>query len=143
MNRDAALQKWFGGAVHDWEIPIKDGVAMEPVRKDALIPAYPSAHVPDNATLPYLTYDAAYGNFESGPVAVTVNMWFHVSCADIPNAAARELSVALGCGGARIPCDDGVIWLKRGVPFSRTLPTEDPNLKLCYVNLTAESLTVN
>lgn len=143
MNKDAALHRWLSSAVHDWEIPLTDGVALEPVRKNALLPAYPSAAVPDNAALPYLTYDASYGNFESGSVPVTVNMWFHTACVDIPDAAALELSGAVGFGGVRIRCDNGCIWLKRGTPFSRTMPTDDPNLKLCYVNLVAEFLTVN
>ena len=143
MKKNEALKQWFSRAVHNWEIPIADGAALSPVRTDTLLSAYPSANVPDNALLPYLTYDAAYGSWESGPVAVTVNMWFHTSSVDIPDAAAMELSQAIGYGGVRIPCDEGCVWIKRGAPFSRTMPTEDPNLKLCYINLTMESLTVN
>lgn len=143
MTKEVALRKWLSNAVHDWEIPVVDGIAMEPVQKAVLLPAYPSAAVPDDAMLPYLTFDAAYGDFESGSVPVTVSMWFHTASLDIPDAAARELSGAVGYGGARIRCDEGCIWLTRGSPFSKIVPTEDPNLRLCYVNLTAEFLTVN
>ena len=143
MTKDEALQSWFASAVHNWEIPVADGVAKSPVRTDSPLAAYPSASVPDDAVLPYLTYDTAYSSWELAPVAVTVNLWFHTSSVDVPDAAARELSKAVGYAGARIPCDNGYIWLKRGAPFSKTLPIEDPNLKLCHINLTAEFLTVD
>lgn len=143
MTKDKALYRWLNNAVHNWEVPITDGAASDPVKTDAFIPAYPSTSVPDNAALPYLTYDAPDAAFDGGPVSMTLYLWFRTKFETVPNAAVRELSETLGYGGARIPCDNGVIWLLRGTPFSRPVPEPERYLKGRYVNITAQYLTTN
>ena len=106
--------------------------------------AYAASAVPDDATLPYLTYDFITSAWDGGEVGLTVNMWFSTTSEKEPNAAVDKLSKAIGLGGVQLPCDDGVIWLKRGSPWAQSLTDEtDKTIKRRYINVTAEYLTIN
>ena len=101
MTKGAALQQFFG----------------------QFMTAYASNAVPDDAVLPYLTYDAVFDAWGGGAVSLTVNMWFHTTT---------------------LPVDGGLIWLKRGSPFCQSLADDtDKNLKRRYINVTAEFLCLN
>ena len=105
MTKGAALQQFFG----------------------QFMTAYASNAVPDDAVLPYLTYDAVFDAWGGGAVSLTL-----------------ELSDALGIGGVTLPVDGGLIWLKRGSPFCQSLADDtDKNLKRRYINVTAEFLCLN
>lgn len=123
MTKGAALYRFFSGFC---------------------MPAYPSASVPDDAKLPYLTYDLVTGAWGGEPVSLTVNFWFYTDSEAVPNAKAQELSEAIGLGGKILRCDGGYIWLKRGSPWCQSLSDEtSPTIKRRYINVTAEYLTEN
>ena len=122
MTKGAALQSFF----------------------NSIMPSYAESSVPDNATLPYLTYELITSSWNGGEVGLTVNMWFRTTSEKEPNAAVDKLSKAIGLGGVQLPCDDGVIWLKRGSPWAQSLTDEtDKTIKRRYINVTAEYLTLN
>ncbi len=120
MTKDAALQAWFS----------------------QFMPAYPEASVPEDATLPWLTYELQTAAWGDGETPLTVNLWFYTESEAGPNAKAQELSAAVGRSGVLLPCDGGAIWLKRGSPWCQNIRDEnDKNIKRRYINLTAEYLT--
>ena len=122
MTKGAALQSFF----------------------DGIMTSYAASAVPDDATLPYLTYELITNAWDGGEVGLTVNMWFRTTSEKEPNAAADKLSKAIGFGGVLLHCDDGVIWLKRGSPWAQSLADEtDKTIKRRYINVTAEYLTLN
>ena len=122
MTKDKALHAWFS----------------------QFLPAYPTSNVPDDAVFPWLTYELITGAFDSGEIAMTVNLWFHTESEAVPNKKAQEIADAIGMGGAIIPCDGGYIWLKRGSPWCQNIADEsDNNIKRRYLNVTAEYLTTN
>lgn len=122
MTKGAALQAFFGG----------------------IMTAYAASAVPDDATLPYLTYDLITSAWGDSEVGLTVNMWFRTTSEKEPNAAVDKLSKAIGLGGVQLPCDDGIIWLKRGSPWAQSLTDEtDKTIKRRYINVTAEYLTMS
>ena len=122
MTKGAALQSFF----------------------DGIITYYDASAVPDDATLPYLTYDLITSAWNGGEVGLTVNMWFRTTSEKEPNAAVDKLSKAIGLGGVFLHCDDGVIWLKRGSPWAQSLTdATDKTIKRRYINVTAEYLTLN
>ena len=122
MTKGAALQSFF----------------------DSIMTSYAASSVPENATLPYLTYDFITSAWDGGEVGLTVNLWFYTTSEAIPNAKAQELSDAIGYGGVTIPCDGGFIWLKRGSPWCQNVRDDtDPNIKRRYINVTAEYMTLN
>ena len=106
--------------------------------------AYAASAVPNDVTFPYLTYELITSAWDGGEVGLTVNMWFRTTSEKEPNEAVDKLSNAIGLGGVQLPCDDGVIWLKRGSPWSQSLTDEtDKTIKRRYINVTAEYLTFN
>ena len=122
MTKGAALQSFF----------------------DSIMTSYAASSVPDDATLPYLTYELITSAWNGGEVGLTVNMWFRTTSEKEPNTAVDKLSKAIGLGGVFLHCDDGVIWLKRGSPWAQSLTdATDKTIKRRYINVTAEYLTLN
>lgn len=122
MTKGAALQSFF----------------------DSIMTSYAASSVPENATLPYLTYELITSAWNGGEVGLTVNMWFRTTSEKEPNAAVDKLSKAIGLGGVFLHCDDGVIWLKRGSPWAQSLAdATDKTIKRRYIIVTAEYLTLN
>lgn len=120
MTKDKVLYRWF----------------------NQFMTAYPSTSVPKDIQFPYLTYDLTLDNWLGGEVGLTVQMWFHTENEAKPNAAAEELSRAIGMGGVVLPCDGGYIWLKRGTPWCVAATDQaNPSVKLRQINVTAEYLT--
>ncbi len=110
---------------------------------NGVMTAYPSAAVPDDAAMPYLTYTYSEGFFGDAPQSLTVNIYARTeSEADI-NALAKKLADAIGRGGHLVACDEGAIWLKRGTPWCQNAPYDDRSIKRRYINVSAEFLTID
>lgn len=106
--------------------------------------AYPASSVPDDVIFPYLTYELVTDNWEGGEVGLTVNLWYYTESEAIPNAMVQQISETIGYGGITLPCDGGMVWIKRGSPFAQSLPDDTaPGIKRRYMNITAEYLTLN
>lgn len=108
------------------------------------IPAYAASSVPDQATFPYLTYDLVLGEWGQPEVNMPVNVWYRTDSEALPNAKVREISQAIGMGGITLPCDGGMLWVKKGSPWAQavTVEGEDEKVKRRYVNINIEYLTV-
>lgn len=106
------------------------------------IPAYPSTSVPDDAQLPYITYDfidGAYGDV----VHMLVNMWFRTFSEKVPNDKVQELSDAIGANGVMLTCDQGAMRVYRGTPFAQVARDPDDTIKRRYINIDVMYLTEN
>jgi hypothetical protein len=108
------------------------------------IHAYAASSVPDQATFPYLTYDLVLGEWGQPEVNVPVNVWYRTDSEALPNAKVREISQAIGMGGVTLPCDGGMLWVKKGSPWAQavTVEGEDEKVKRRYVNINIEYLTI-
>lgn len=103
---------------------------------------YRDTAVPDDAELPYGTYNYVEDVYGGSMVAITVNLWFRTESEAIPDEKVDELSAKLGYDGALIPCDEGYIWLNRGSPFCQSFSDEtDSSIKRRYINIIADYLT--
>lgn len=107
------------------------------------IPAYAASSVPDQATFPYLTYVLVVGEWGQPEVNMPVNVWYRTDSEAIPNAKVREISQAIGMGGITLPCDGGMLWVKKGSPWAQamTIEGEDEKVKRRYININIEFLT--
>ena len=131
MTKAAALKKWFHNAV--------PGLKFYP---ETAVPSKLHGDTED-AAFPYGTYTPSYSAWDDGEASVTVNLWFHGRDEAPANAAAQALSNAIGQSGVTVPCDGGLIWLKRGTPFSQAVQDDDPDIKRRYINITAEYITID
>lgn len=103
------------------------------------ITAYPSNAVPNDTTFPWLTYTTPVGY--DGDVSAEVNLWYHTESEATPNKKASEIAEAIGVGGVTIPYDEGLIWIKRGNPFSNALTdANDATIKRRQINVIYEYL---
>ena len=108
------------------------------------VPAYASTSVPDQAAFPYITYDLVVGEWMGVEVNVPVNVWYRTESEALPNAKVREMSSVIGAGGVTVPCDGGMLWVKKGSPWAQamTVEGEDDKVKRRYVNINVEFLTI-
>ena len=107
------------------------------------IAAYPDSAVDNDATLPRLTYTAAFDSIGS-QVSIPVNLWYRTESELVPTAKAQEISDYIGNGGLLLKCDGGYIWVTRGSPFCQSMVNEDDlTIKRRYINVIAEFLTDN
>lgn len=117
-------------------------VALQSFMEGFGLSAYPSSSVPEDTVFPWLTYTPIFGAWEDGETNIEVNLWYRTESERIPNAKAQEISQAIGMGGVKLKCDEGIIWLKRGLPFVQSLSDEtDDMIKRRYINISAEYLT--
>ena len=107
------------------------------------IPAYASTSVPDGRPFPYLTYDLVLNDWDGGEAVMVVNVWYRTESEAIPNAKVREVYQAIGDGGVTLPCDGGMLWLKRGTPWAQAVSDgTDDKVKRRYLNIDVEYLTI-
>ena len=100
MTKDKALHAWFS----------------------QFLAAYPTSNVPEDAVFPWLTYELITGSWESGEIAMTVNLWYYTESEAVPNAKAQEIADAIGMGGAFVPYDGGPILRHHAEPRFSQLP---------------------
>lgn len=91
--------------------------------------------------LPYITYSAVTGDFNSD-VQISGSLWYSgYSWADADKKAA-EIDGALAHGGKLIAYTDGRLWIRRGTPFAQHMADEnDDTIRRIYINLTAEYIS--
>ena len=82
-------------------------------------PAYDENTVPDDATLPYITYSVNVGDITSGPVTTQASLWYRSMSWKEITEKSDEIRNHLGIGGVMIEHDDGAIWIKRGNTFAQ------------------------
>lgn len=105
------------------------------------IDAYDANTVPDDASLPYITYNEILASFDS-PVTLTATIWYRSnSWVDISRKAeeiARFVSE-----GYLLPVDEtGFLWVTEGTPFAqRRSDSSDSSVRGIYIILNAEFLT--
>ena len=105
--------------------------------------AYEENTVPSDATFPYITYQLVTDSFDR-EIPLTASIWYRSESWAGINAKTEEISQKISRGGKIIPCDGGVIWLKRGQPFAQNMGDESDNLiKRKYLNITAEFMTAD
>lgn len=105
--------------------------------------AYEENTVPTDADFPYITYQLVTDSFDR-EIPITASIWYRSESWAGINAKTEEISQTISRGGKIIPCDGGVIWLKRGQPFAQSMGDESDDLiKRKYLNITAEFMTAD
>ena len=97
------------------------------------IPAYTEYNVPDEATLPYITYQLVQPEWiDSGTLYARV--WYRSTSLAGISAKVNQISEAVG-RGVTIPFENGCVMLNKGTPWAQEMPMEgDTTLKVVYLN---------
>ena len=101
------------------------------------IDVYDENSVPDDATMPYITYSLSYDGFDNS-VNLSASVWYNSTSWAAPTAKAHEIDSRIGDGGLVIPTDNGAVWITQGSPFYQRLGDADKNIKRIYFNINVE-----
>lgn len=86
--------------------------------------AYDATSVPDDAQMPYITYEALVDDF--GNVTYqTASLWYHSTSWSSITEKEQQIAGALKHGGKMVPFLDGSMWIQKGTPWAQRL--SDPN----------------
>lgn len=98
------------------------------------IPAYPEYAVPDDAQLPYITYETKEPAWRDTAL-YTVRVWYRDTSFEAISRKVDEISNAIG-EGCTFALENGFIWLFKDELFMQMQPTdEDDLLKVAYLSM--------
>lgn len=102
------------------------------------IPAYDELTVPDDAVLPYITYETTTDDF-GNMLSLSASVWYRsTSWADITHKA-DEIGSRLGRGGKMLDFDGGAVWISKGTPWQRRMADpDDDTVRRIVLNLNVE-----
>jgi len=101
------------------------------------IDAYDENTVPENASLPRITYDVAEGDFDYN-TAMNASIWDRSTSWATVEQLKDRISERLKNGGCQIRYDDGIIWIKKGSPFAQRMGDSDDTIRRIVLNIEAE-----
>lgn len=119
MDKEQALQSFFAGFG---------------------IPAYDENTVPDNASLPRITYQVITDNFGAQNV-ITASIWDRSKSWKGVTDILHDIENLLGYGGHTVKYDGGMIWLCRGMPFAQRMGDTDDSIRRIVINVQVEYLS--
>ena len=100
--------------------------------------AYDENSVPENAELPYITYEVASDDFDN-QLLLTASLWYRESSWKNVQEKALQIEEYIGKGGQRIDYDNGCMWIWKASPFSqRAGDTNDDLIRRIIINITVE-----
>lgn len=104
------------------------------------VKAYDESSVPDNAVMPYITYNMATDSLDN-VVSLYANLWYRdTSWKAITKLSEQIAERVKGKGYELKTFDGGYIYLTGGTPFAQRIPDESGDIKRIYINIQAEFL---
>lgn len=106
------------------------------------MPAYDESSVPEDAVMPYITYNVATGSIND-VLPLSATLWYRSSSWEAISKKSEEIARRIAEDGFYIhDVDGGYLWLTKGSPFAQRIQTEnDSMIRRIYINITAEYLT--
>ena len=97
------------------------------------LPAYVENTVPDDAQLPYITYELREP--EAGEQSsLTARVWYYDTGLAAITEKVDEIKAAVR-DGASLPVENGAVWLWPDEQFCQFQPPDEPKLKIAYLML--------
>ena len=105
------------------------------------LPAFDENTVPDDAEMPYITYEAKTSNLDH-PVYLSGQIFYFSSSWASICKKADEIEDYIWYGFKIIPCDGGYLYITKGSPFSQKMdePSND-SVRRVIINISVEYLT--
>lgn len=102
--------------------------------------AYDETSVPDDAQLPYITYEVSSDDF-GNKVAQTASIWYRSSSWEDITRKEQEISKYITKGGRMIPYDDGAMWVCQASPWAQRMSDpSDEMIRRIVLNVAIEFL---
>lgn len=105
------------------------------------LPAYDMHSVPDNAVMPYITYEARTDSLDY-KVAAAATIWYRTSSWAEISQKADEIGLYIDTMRSPIKIDGGYMWIVRDNPFAMRFPEQnDADVRTIELNILIEYLT--
>lgn len=105
------------------------------------LPAYDETDVPDDAQLPYITYEVSNDYF-GGVLAQAASVWYRSSSWVAVTEKEQQIADYIGRGGRMVAFDGGAFWIKRGEPWAQRMgDPDDDMIRRIALNIEIEFLT--
>lgn len=101
--------------------------------------AYPEQSVPNDAELPYITYTLREDDFRV-PGLIQMRLWNVSEGYTEINSVVDKIELEVR-DGKKLFTESGIIYLYKGSPWCQFQPSEEPNLKIAYLNFIAHFAT--
>ena len=102
--------------------------------------AYDENTVPDDANLPYITFEASTDDFGNS-LAQSASLWYRDPSWAAITAKEQEISDFIGRGGRMVQYSGGAIWIRKATPWAQRM--NDPNdgeIRRMVLNVVVEFL---
>ena len=86
--------------------------------------AYDETSVPDDAALPYITYEVISDEFGNS-IPQTASLWYRSSSWSDITAKEMQISEYIGRGGRMVAFDNGAMWISKASPWAQRM--SDPS----------------
>lgn len=105
--------------------------------------AYDENTVPDDAEMPYITYNVPTADIDE-MVVLNARLWYHSTSWQAISQKAEEIAQYIGEEGHKVmSIDNGFVWFVKGTPFSQRMADDtDSMIRSIYLNVNAEYLTM-
>lgn len=102
------------------------------------VPAYEENTVPDDAVLPYITYQVMTDGFNVQNV-LTASIWDRSNSWKSVTDILHRIEGAVAKGGKTVPYDTGVLWVKPAQPFAQNMDVpDDDSIRRKVINIEVE-----
>lgn len=106
------------------------------------LPVYDENTVPDEAEMPYITYEARTANFDK-PLFLTAQIFYYSpSWAEI-SRKADEIARFIGYGYRIIKINGGYLYIAQGSPFAQRMSEQDDMVRRMVINISCEFFTAD
>ncbi len=102
--------------------------------------AYDESTVPDDAALPYITYNFAEDEFGYS-ISLNASLWYRGRRWDEITTKFNEISNYIGRGGIMVSYEGGAMLIRKGTPFAQRMKDEDDSIRRIYMNIEVEYLS--
>lgn len=104
------------------------------------VAAYDENTVPDDAALPYITYEVVTSDFDHEVIS-SVDIWGRGrSWTEVTNLK-DAIADYIGLGGATAKYDGGMLWIKKDNTFARRTPDDNPDIRHITLNIITEYIS--
>lgn len=105
------------------------------------IPAYDESSVPQDAQMPYITYNASTAAI-GGLVFLSASLWYmSFSWEGISKKASEIEDYIINMHPPTILIDEGRVYITRSFPFAQRMSDEDDRVRRILLNINVEFLT--
>ena len=102
--------------------------------------AYDENTVPENAEMPYITYEAKTANLDK-PLFLSAQLFYYSTSWKEISEKADEIAQRINYGHCILPVQGGYLYITQGSPFSQRMTESNNSVRRIVINIACEFLT--